>query len=70
MGVSDERDSWRLDDNDAEECEVVFLEQLAVVTRTKGVRPQLTRPTAKEAEETSTKCAWKASFDSSKTDHQ
>lgn len=32
MGVSDERDSWRLDDDDAEEYEVVFLEQLAVVT--------------------------------------
>ena len=32
MGVSDERDSWRVDDDDAEEYEVVSLEQLAVVT--------------------------------------
>ena len=73
MGVSDERDSWRVDDDDAEEYEVVSLEQLAVVTCMficEGVRPPLTRLTNKAAEDTSTKCTWKASSDSSKTDHQ
>ena len=73
MGVSDERDSWRVDDDDAEEYEVVSLEQLAVVTSMficEEVHPPLTRLTNKAAEDTSTKSTWKASSDSCKTDHQ